>query len=806
MKIVNATRIFITVALMLSFTKVEAQSVPPYIPKVAFARGIGVPYEEGSKEPMSGGENGYWMGTSIGGFGAGTIMRAYNGDFNRYSLKTGVIKYGRVPANQFSIFERDLKTDKAVSKVLSTTSQPKTELKSWNWEYPQGAGEYYALYPKSWFVYDYKGFPAKASVEQFSPILPDNYKETSYPTGVFLWRVENPTDDSVRIGIMFSWTNMLGWFNDYGDGFTDFLNDGNYDQVKKEMIDYKGNKQEMVGILFNRHAAAMDDNYGQFAIATVTSPGVAISYHSPFNARGDGSAVWSLFSKDGSLDNYSENVTAKWNNELASAICATLTLAPYESREVPMVLSWDFPKMTFGGGRSWYKRYTEYFRKDGSSAWAIAKASLQCYQDWSEKINEWQNGIIKSSDSPDWFKMMLFNQLNPIADAGTGWENGEVGSNTSKSVHHFYFLECPLYPYCNTLDLWFYGSFPLIKFWPQIEKRVMLDYASTVLKSFDEKVGLKGEVDNSNFVLKSKGALPHDLGSPYGDPWISVNAYDYQNPNLWRDLNPKFVLLAYRDYYLSKDKKFLDQCYGSLKAALNYMKKYCNHDNLIEDDGSPDQTFDDIPMKGAASYTGGLWLAALKAGEKIASIENDKQEAKKCSDWFRSAQPAFERALWTGKYYRLDVQSPYGNDIFLDQLAGPWYAKYCGLGDIIPVEHAKSAITELMNNNFAKFGNGDIGGVTVITPEGKILPGGQFDETLVGIALSAASAAMVYGERSDAFGMAKSIYDVSYKRKGYMFRTPAAWDIDLKPRAIMNMRPLVIWAIEMAKDSSSPGK
>ena len=57
-----------------------------------------------------------------------------------------------------------------------------TALRSWKWDYPVGAGDYYALYPKSWFDYRWEKFPAHVVLEQFSPVLPDNYKETSYPS------------------------------------------------------------------------------------------------------------------------------------------------------------------------------------------------------------------------------------------------------------------------------------------------------------------------------------------------------------------------------------------------------------------------------------------------------------------------------------------------------------------------------------------------------------------------------------------------------------------------------------------------
>ena len=95
----------------------------------------------------------------------------------------------------------------------------------WNWTYPTGAGDYAALYPKSWYAYERRNFPITLTLEQFSPVLPDNYKESSYPVAVYNWYASNPSDKPVTVSIMFSWTNMIGWFRDQTRGFSGALNE-----------------------------------------------------------------------------------------------------------------------------------------------------------------------------------------------------------------------------------------------------------------------------------------------------------------------------------------------------------------------------------------------------------------------------------------------------------------------------------------------------------------------------------------------------------------------------------------------------
>jgi non-lysosomal glucosylceramidase len=44
---------------------------------------------------------------------------------------------------------------------------------------------------------------------------------------------------------------------------------------------------------------------------------------------------------------------------------------------------------------------------------------------------------------------------------------------------------------------------------------------------------------------------------------------------------------------------------------------------------------------------------------------------------------------------------------------------------------------------------------------------------------------------------------VSYNKKGYWFRTPESWDIEMRYRAQMNMRPAAVWGMEMLAPPSA---
>src|SRR5262245_27894728 len=274
------------------------------VPEAAWRRPLGLPLENpGGKKPEIQNmiDDGYWQGAPVGGFGAGTFSRSYRGEFERWHLKTGVHKYQRVPANQFSVFARSEGDATAYAQVLTTNAPADRALATWKWNYPVGHGEYAALYPKSWFHYKTPEMPVELTLEQFSPILPNNYKETSFPVAIYNWYAVNPGTTKVTVSIMFSWTDMVGWFRGTGQDFKEANNLQNINNVRTEQI----SGGAMKGIVFDRlrRTPVQEDWDGQFAIAAIESPGVQVSYIQTFRASGDGADVWNSFSSSGVLPN-----------------------------------------------------------------------------------------------------------------------------------------------------------------------------------------------------------------------------------------------------------------------------------------------------------------------------------------------------------------------------------------------------------------------------------------------------------------------------------------------------------------------
>ncbi|HVO59323.1 MAG TPA: non-lysosomal glucosylceramidase [Terriglobales bacterium] len=786
------------------------------IPKVAWRIPLGQPVANpGRPEPIAAGniDDGFWQGAPVGGLGAGTFSRSYRGHFERWHLKAGIHKYEDVPANQFAVFVQQ-EGEQSIAQVLATGKPAGNALSTWNWNYPVGAGEYAALYPKSWFAYRSPQLPVALTVEQVSPILPNNYQESSYPVALYNWYAENPTDKKVTVSILFSWVNMVGWFRGTTRGFDTALNQQNKNTYRSENI----SGGAMQGIVFDRlrSGPVAEDWDGQFAIAALASSGVEVSYLSRFDPDGDGAELWAPFSKSGQLPNQ-EIDAASSGERIAGAIAVRFTLGPKEKRAIPMVLSWDLPVVQFGAGRKWLRHYTRFIGESGTNAWKLARTALERDQDWSQQIDAWQKPYIDDESKPDWYRGELFNELYILADGGTFWGHElNAAANplhiSAKNADSFAYLECFDYAYYGTSDVRFYGSFPLLKFWPDLEKQEMREYTDTIPEVIPEHYLWRWKFDHEHefatLQRKVAGAAPHDLGSPLEDAFVKVNQYNYQDISNWRDLNSKYVLMIWRDYVMtgSKDVTFLRYAWKAVQQAMEQLGKYdTNGNGLIENGGFPDQTYDDWIARGESAYSGGLYVAAVRATAEMARVLGDRNAKSKYDALFSKAKEAYVKDLWNGTYFDYDQGSPYHDSIMAEQLAGQWYATITGLGDFVPREMQATALQQVFEYNVMKFANGEEGAINGISKDGELLHGNnQVEEVWAGTTFGVASHMLSLGMRDQAFHAAKGIYNVVWRDRGYFFRTPEAYNIDGLYRASMYMRPPAIWAMEMVNDSKRP--
>ena len=239
-------------------------------------------------------------GVPCGGIGSGCIGRGFKGDFRRWSLHPGRYIHRVVPVDQFSIRVR-YKNGTVRTQVLSTLGSSGSdmptippELSSWTWSLPSDKATAYALYPRSWTVYEAPVPGVRVVVKQVSPFLPESYSEASLPTTAFEVYVENTLSGStagsgatgngseeeevMEVSVMFTFQNGDGGVEDSMGGLLHRAFDVDTSSSYEDMTDPRHTEDSdrdsplgfIRGVVMNHYHQSVDGGTslpGSFAIA-----------------------------------------------------------------------------------------------------------------------------------------------------------------------------------------------------------------------------------------------------------------------------------------------------------------------------------------------------------------------------------------------------------------------------------------------------------------------------------------------------------------------------------------------------------
>ncbi|XP_071455588.1 non-lysosomal glucosylceramidase [Hetaerina americana] len=735
-------------------------------------------------------------GVPIGGIGCGTIGRGYKGEFCRYQLLPGLYEYHVVDANQFIVTIQDKDGKTIYQQVLSPKRKPKNYLSAWSWAFPGEKAQYHALYPRAWMVYDISEHDIRLICRQVSPVIPHNYKDSSLPTAVFIWTVENNSKDIKNVSITFTFKSGSGAKEDKTS------------VCCSEFFERKGNGIDVAGVLIQQQLKGMPCTFG---ISATQKENTNVSRCLSFDPNGTGDGMWNDLLEDGQFTEGEE--TKKNSYETACGVCVSCHAIPANGgqAEVEFSLVWDMPKVNFTGKGSTYTRfYTKFFERESSPGAALSHYALTNYKRWEDEIRKWQEPILNDKELPDWYKSAIFNELYFVSDGGTVWfimPDCDKLSPLDVRIEYgrFAYLEGHEYRMYTSYDVHFYASFALALLWPKLQMSLQREICDVILSENDSRC--KYLFDGKVAFKKVKNTVPHDLGDPECEPFLSPNAYPIHDVSEWRDLCSKFVLQVYRDYAVGeKDAQDLDHLKELWPVTKLVMERALSHfdldgDGLIENGGFPDQTYDSWTMEGPSAYCGSLWLAALQCMVEMSKLMSELSEGEKYSSTLERAQQAFESKLWNGKYYNFDSsKSPHSTTIMSDQLCGQWYLKASEITkEVFPHDHVISALRTIYEFNVLKFANGSMGAVNGMTAEGTVdINAIQSEEVWTGVVYGLASLMVHEGMIEEAFKTAEGIYRTVYEQIGMGFETPEALYEKKYYRAIGYMRPLSIWSIQHA--------
>jgi len=344
----------------------------------------------------------------------------------------------------------------------------------------------------------------------------------------------------------------------------------------------------------------------------------------------------------------------------AAAVTGAVQLAPGAAQTFTFVLAWFFPNFAQG------HEYTTRFK----SAADVAQYVLDNHDRLTGDTRKWHQTFYEDSTLPRW---LLFRLHSTACNLATGtcqwWKSGRfwawegVGCCEGTCTH-----------------VWNYAHAPA-RLFPALERsaREMQDFGA----GFDENSGLVGFRSNRAY------AADGQCGT---------------------------VLKAYREHRCSADDSFLKHNWPRIKKALEFsIKQDGNDDGLIEN--AQPNTYD-IDFQGPNTFVGSLYLAALRAGQEMATEMGDKEFADRCRRIFESGSRLSVERLWDGEYFIQIVdlakypKDQYGKGCLSDQLFGQGWAHQLGLGYIYPPENVSQALKAVWKYNWAP----DVGPYNVAHP------------------------------------------------------------------------------------------
>ncbi|MDR2947809.1 MAG: hypothetical protein LBV71_01245 [Prevotella sp.] len=353
-------------------------------------------------------------------------------------------------------------------------------------------------------------------------------------------------------------------------------------------------------------------------------------------------------------------------DKLNGGLTSTMSLKPGESKEVIFVLSWYFPNRPLSyKGSEWNRplppnspaignMYSNWY----NSSLDVAEQLHENYSKLEKATFDFHDTYYNQTTLPYWLTHRLMMPISILAsetcqwwatDKFWAWEG--VGSCEGTCTH-----------------VWGYAQ-AMAALFPELERN------------------LREKTDYSVSLQPDGGILSRN-----GEHGILIDGH------------ASVILRMYREHLMSKDNFFLSRNWAKIKKSLEYIiREDGNEDGLIVK--KQPNTYD-ISFHGANTYVGALYLAALRAGEKMAMIMNDTTAAERYKKIYTAGSDNTMDRLWNGEYFIQDVdekeypEHQYGKGCLSDQLFGQTWADLLRLGDLYPNDAIDKALRSVWKYNW----------------------------------------------------------------------------------------------------------
>jgi len=636
--------------------------------------------------------------------------------FNNFEERAGS---GVVPNSFFAI--RAKTKGKPVVRVLQTTA----------------VGDFDAVdeltmqgeYPFGWYEFVDNKLPVEVSMEAYNPLIPMDMKNSAIPCGIFNIKVSNPTDQTIEVSILGTQQNAVGF-----TGYDTIA--GPYNRKCRGY----GNNTNTILSGNDITSLKMTGNNGSMQLSVYESDASATASWENMTA------LLKDFIDDGKLVGEKKSSSPTNGVTVDGALATDFSLKPGEEKTITFVLSWHFPKGTFG--------------RCDIAEWCFLKGGSM-YENWWADANEVDQYVRKNFNYLEtttnlYHETMYSSNIPRYALDRITSNLCVLKSPTVFWTKHDYF---GIWESTSSNELWM-GNCKHVGHYAQGHARAFPELGRTLRKQ------------DLNTITR-EGLLPDRDGG-------SQDAMDGHFGS---------ILGIYREHLLSDNDEFLYVSWPLTKKAINYAISRFDNDKDGMMKGDHHNTLD-CNASGTSPWIGTMYMAALKACEQMATIVGDNEAASIYrSIWTVGIRNQNEQ-LWDDKlgHYKeksefLEGKKVMTNATSIDMLLGQWWANQLNLGQLYPADRTIESLTKIYQNNkftdtgtgykatFRDFlGTGDTGWFMNTfpgdPPENSIY---YYHEVMSGFEYAAASTMLQYGMISEGLHMIGSIasrYDGRFRGKG----------------------------------------
>jgi len=737
---------------------------------------------KGSKPPV--------CGVPLGGIGTGCLdieangMLGYTTQFNSHVMRRGplMIPLMGVCVNHNTWVCTTQPVQHRHGEVMVDTT---------NWQHigtPHHAQEihYRGAYPIIEMDYEFDNAPFEMSMRCFSPFIPGDAEASNTPAALFEIILTNTSDQTYFAKLAFNFPGPTE-----GEALTT--------RFRRSAIKDVG-PVPMRGVHVQSELAS-------YCLAALDETGVRVG-----GALGCDPGHWAMLP-----------LKLPFAREQAGAtLTVDRVLEPGESRLIRIVLSWYAPTFSGGGTNDYGQENPEFealfeqptvpkvqmetpsensqtvpgdesagseddawrhghvepitranwyrhmYAKRFPDALAVARYLATNHEELLARIIAWQSVIENDTSLPDWLPPALINMLHLIPETSF-WIQKKYSGGDLEWVDEerglYAMNESPrLCPQTECIPCTFYGSMPLMYFFPELIETTIEGYRAY---QFED------------------GAMPFawggcTLASPPCEFIYPAKTYAIA-PQSTLD-GPCYVDLVRRFWKLTGDRDFLERHYEAIKRNVEFTMNLrpgsgdAGVVSMPEGDRANDW-YECCQYHGIVPHIGGIHLAQLRMAEDIAMEMNDHEFAQKCAAWQKGGSQVLEAEGWGDGNYLLyhDTEMGEKSSIILShQLDGEWMVRFQGLEGVFRKERVLETLDTLKRVSIADHA----AGASVFTidsddpwdpgywgPKGSHPPGNWM-------------LAMLYfqmGDTETAHDLAKRPWDEGVRR-GWAWDWPVAFD------------------------------